>query len=115
MLTDQGKATLAAEKLDRAREALEIIRDNKQGESWSAGFAMSALCSLEELDEAGECPWHPGEPVTMLAKLCNDDGVVERDDHGENADYPCTGGAHRFGYHILCTSPAHNTRSSRDA
>jgi hypothetical protein len=69
---------------------------------------MSALASIDEGGGAwGECFWHPGQPYTMALRLCNDDGVVESERHGEIVAYDCTGGAHRGGEHILCTSPAH--------
>lgn len=74
---------------------------------WAQGAAMSALAALEELDELGECYWCPGVPFTMAMRLCNDDGWVEVERDGEIRGYECTGGAHRFGEHIRCTSPAH--------
>lgn len=94
--------------LDATVTALRMIRENSHGESWSAGVAMSCLASLDEQGGPwGACHWHPGQPYTMAMRLCNDDGVVEGERHGEIVAYDCTGGAHRYGEHIFCTSPAH--------
>lgn len=111
---------LTDNKLSNALDALRLIQEGAgrtvelptlgtitQDAAWCAGVAMSALASMEELDALGECYWHPGEPFTMAARLC-DDGVVGDLDAG---GYLCTGGAHRFGEHIKCTSPSHTAVS----
>lgn len=94
--------------LEKAILALQMIRENEHGESYSAGVAMSCLASIDEDGGPwGWCFWHPTQPYTMAMRLCNDDGVVETEQHGTIDAYDCTGGAHRFGHHIRCTSPAH--------
>lgn len=55
----------------------------------------------------GECFWHPGQPFTMEAPLCDTDGIVRGGQFHSGTDYPCTGGAHFAGEHIRCNSPAH--------
>lgn len=49
MPTDgQDRVAASTSELQALRTALEMIRDNKHGESWSAGVAMSALASVED-------------------------------------------------------------------
>jgi hypothetical protein len=117
--TQAGGARAAQEgeqatKLDKATTALRMIEENEHGESWSAGVAMSALASL---DEVGYPKPHPRPdlfgPYTMGMKLCDDDGIVRSGRFHKGTDYPCTGHAHFAGEHIECTSPAH--AACRDA
>lgn len=48
-----------------------------------------------------------GDPFTMEARLCDDDGIVRRGAMHHGTDYPCTGHAHYAGEHIKCISQAH--------
>lgn len=48
-----------------------------------------------------------GEPFTMSARLCDDDGIVRGGPMRHGTDYTCTGHAHYAGEHIRCESPAH--------
>jgi hypothetical protein len=106
-MSDYLARALDGHDAETACLALEMIRDNTKGESYSAGLAMSALASIEERGELSDCFWHPGTRFTMAMQLCDDDGIVRSGRFHDGTDYPCTGGAHFAGEHIFCTSPAH--------
>lgn len=119
MLQQERALTDWRQEADRYR----VERDQALARVWELEQALRELGDVppevgvreprgvvsEGADYPKPCPI-PGfenDLYTMGLKLCNDDGTVERDRHGENADYPCTGHAHRFGEHIECTSPVH--------
>lgn len=105
----------ALDREERYEKALRLIEDGPVGAdmaglSWAQGVAASALSEpAVQTTDLGMCFWHPNEPFTFGIQLCGDDGIVRR---LRRENYTCTGGAHRFGAHIRCTSPAHAALSS---
>lgn len=64
-------------------------------------------------DQAGELLPHllafgtPQATPDAMISLCGSDGMVRSGAMHHGTDYPCTGGAHFAGAHIVCANPLH--------